>query len=185
MWHPFSLGRRRNGCGHTRGALSGYVDERLPQKETERVQEHLSECAGCREELESLRATVQLLHRVPQVPPPRSFAVAEARPVPGWSAVWVLRVATAVVAVFLLLTVVFDAANVFEGPQRGVLNERGEQSAEMFIPGGGEEGGTTSTEEAGWVRPLEYGLLGVVVVLGGGTLAYWRSTKRRESASLG
>ncbi len=82
MWRAFRR-FKKDECSRTRGMLSGYMDRRLNPEELARVEEHLRTCQGCREELESLRATVALLHRLPEVTPSRSFAVAPVAPVPG------------------------------------------------------------------------------------------------------
>lgn len=55
--------------------LSAYVDGRLDDAERAAVEAHLAECESCRSELESLRQTVALLRRVPEVAAPRSFAI--------------------------------------------------------------------------------------------------------------
>ena len=52
--------------------LSEYIDGRLPLHEREGVEAQLRACAHCREEADSLRATVMLLRGVPAVPAPRS-----------------------------------------------------------------------------------------------------------------
>jgi len=202
--------------------LSAYTDQQLGLQEQEGVEKHLEACQGCRQELDSLRATVRLLHRVPQVSPARSFAVTEPKPLPRWSPFPVLRTATAVVAAFLVLVFALDVVNTFEaGPvsteeegassydsEKGDLLGGGASRAESgpqtmggeeeYLSPDGENGaaqedvtdedgetaaatgeGTLGEEEAGWVRPLEYGLLGVVVVLGGVTVANWRKKRKR------
>ena len=212
---------RKDKCSQTRGILSAYMDQQLGLHEREEVEQHLKACRGCQQELDSLRATVQLLHRVPQVSPARSFAVTEAKPMPRWSPFPVLRTATAVVAAFLVLVFALDVVNVFEaGPvstqeegassydseKGGLLGdgasraESGHQTMEgeeEYLSPDGEDGaahedvtngdeetaaaageGTRGEEEAGWVRPLEFGLLGVVMVFGGVTIAGWRKKKK-------
>ncbi len=82
MWRAFRRSKK-DRCSGTRGALSGYVDGHLNPEEEARIEEHLNTCRGCREDLESLRATVALLRSLPEVTPSRSFAVAPVKPLPG------------------------------------------------------------------------------------------------------
>jgi len=58
------------------GEVSEYIDGRLSGGALERVVAHLESCAACREEVESLRMTTQLLRRMPQRGPGRSFVFA-------------------------------------------------------------------------------------------------------------
>jgi len=151
----FGAGSRR--CRKVRRLLTEYIDGRLSSRDVEFVDRHLETCTGCSEELESLRATVRLLHRVPSVPVPRSFALREAdvvreqaapsrrgmpwpSPVPvpvgpgvGRASVLAperlrwLRPATAVVAAALVLLLTLDFTHVV--PQEGWANK-----AEQFAP---------------------------------------------------
>jgi len=113
MWRAFRRSEK-NECFKTRELLSGYVDQRLNSEEVAHVEEHLGTCPGCREEMESLRATVALLHRLPEVTPSRSFAVSPVRPLPGRRALPALRFATAGVVLLLLLAFAIDQTNVVE-----------------------------------------------------------------------
>jgi hypothetical protein len=191
MWRLLSMRCGKNKCTQTRGRLSAYLDQRLGLQEQGEIERHLETCQRCQQELESLQTTVQLLHQVPQVLPARSFAVSEARPLPRRSLFPVLRTATAVMAVFLVLIFAFDMTNLFHtGPIS--TPENGTQSYGPSEKGNETDfswavtGDVTSQEkgEAGWVHPLEYGILGGVVVLGGVTIVVWRDRKRtaiRES----
>jgi Putative zinc-finger len=81
-------------CDETRDLLSAYLDEALDPDERSRVDAHLEGCAECRRELEALRGTVALLHRVDPVRAPVGFVdrvMVAARPRP-----WFRRVADAV-----------------------------------------------------------------------------------------
>lgn len=186
MWRLLLLRFRKSRCDQTRDTLSAYLDQRLGPPERGEVERHLETCQGCRQELESLQATVQLLHQVPQVLPARSFAICEARPLHHRLPFLVLRTATAVMAVFLVLVFAFDMTNLFHaGPMS--TQEKGAQSysSEKGRADAGDQAtldinGETNQEEgeAGWVRPLEYGVLGGVVVLGGVTIAAWRGRRR-------
>lgn len=71
------LGMRKTRCRKVRGMLSEYIDNLLGAEDRGVVESHLEVCEACSNELESLRMTVQLLHRMPSVPVPRSFAVRE------------------------------------------------------------------------------------------------------------
>ena len=145
------LGSRKNKCRRVKDLLSEYIDGRLDSRDTEFVDRHVEVCRGCSEELESLRSTVQLLHRVPSVAVPRSFAIRDAdvargpapreprglRPVlvpvavsadAGRTSIlaperlrW-LRPATAVVAAALVLVLALDFLQVV--PQEGQVNLR-------------------------------------------------------------
>jgi len=48
-------------CRDARGLLSDYVDGELPGAKAERLQRHLADCDGCRDEWEGLRRTVRLV----------------------------------------------------------------------------------------------------------------------------
>jgi hypothetical protein len=113
MWRAFRRSEK-DECSKARELLPGYMDRCLNGEEATRVEGHLKTCPGCREELESLRATVVLLHRLPEVTPSRSFAVTLARPVPGRRALPALRFATAGVVLLLVLAFAADQTNVFE-----------------------------------------------------------------------
>ena len=51
--------------------LSAYLDRELVERETRRVEGHLSECLRCQQRLDGLREVVAKLHRVESVPIPR------------------------------------------------------------------------------------------------------------------
>jgi hypothetical protein len=104
---------KKDGCSGTKGLLSGFTDGRLSREERTRVEEHLAACPRCRAELESLRATVALLHGLPEVAPSRGFAVAPVRPLPGRRALPALRFATAAVVVLLVAALAVDRAGLF------------------------------------------------------------------------
>ena len=58
-----------------REMLSSYIDGEVSASEARRVEEHLTGCDECAAELESLRTTTMLLGRMPQLEPPRSYAL--------------------------------------------------------------------------------------------------------------
>jgi len=235
---------RPGECHRAKHLLSAYVDGEVSTSERQALERHLDRCSSCRQELDSLRATVALLHRVPQATPHRSFAVAEPRPAPARRPFPVLRTATASMALLLVLFFAADATNLFQttpacSPEAGASSELGtgqeegggsysqdsdtrdvtpsEEPVQNVASAGasGESGqstpdasdelhsdsvvvdneqeekeqaelaaGTPGSEEAGWIRPLEYGLLGMLVVLAGLTLAAWRRARRAAAVSV-
>ena len=91
--------------------LSAYLDGQLEPHKREALESHLIQCASCQEELEALRGVVALLHRVPQVPVPRSFTLSQAPARRVWlSAGYAapLRYATAAAALLLLAVAIGD-----------------------------------------------------------------------------
>jgi hypothetical protein len=74
------------------------------------------------------------------------------------------------------------------GPSREelimTLEGLGPSSDELIItleePGMLPEGEELIAEEAGWMQPLEYSLLGVVVALGGVAIINWRAGRKRK-----
>jgi hypothetical protein len=60
-------------CNEVRDRLSEYLDGVLPIETKTRVDDHLSVCAGCRKELDSLKAVVRELNTLHQVDPPDDF----------------------------------------------------------------------------------------------------------------
>jgi len=121
MWRAFRRSEK-DECSKARELLSGYLDRRLNSEEATRVEGHLKTCPGCREELESLRAIVALLHRLPEVAPSRSFAVAPVRPLPGRRALPALRFATAGVVLLLVLAFAADQTNQFQRSDPSTLS---------------------------------------------------------------
>jgi hypothetical protein len=204
MWTVFRR-FRRDKCSKTKQRLSAYVDGYLSPQELNEVESHLAACPDCEKELESLQATAAILRQLPQVSPPRSFRIAQEEPSVRWTALPVLRLATAALAVLLIMAFAADMANVFEtGPSSlgqeddasaynvspdnsrdpTSLGGENETDQSMISSDNEEEPGPGSQEdlkatEAVWVRPLEYGLAGVVIVMGGVTSAIWLKSKRR------
>ena len=60
--------------------LSAYLDGELLPRETAAVQDHLLECASCREAYEGLRITKGLLGQLPAAEPPAGFWVTVRQP---------------------------------------------------------------------------------------------------------
>jgi anti-sigma factor RsiW len=91
--------------------LSAYLDGELSRDEARAVQEHLLDCAACRETYESLRTAKEALGQLPAAEPPAEFwrSIREPRvqpsspPVPWKIPVRGRRVAWAIAAVFVVL----------------------------------------------------------------------------------
>ena len=116
-----------------RELLSAYIDGEVSASETLRVEEHLARCQECRDELASLRSTVGLLRRLPELAVPRSFALSEApqrRPTP--TIVWTARLATSAAAVLLVALLLGDIVGLV-GQQRTL--EDAVSRAEVQAPG--------------------------------------------------
>jgi hypothetical protein len=109
--------RREPLCRKIQGMLSEYIDNRLGSEDKRLVEHHLESCEACSKELESLRMTVRLLHRVPEVSVPRSFTIPVPEPkregVLGSSSLRWLRPATAIAAIVLVVLLAGDFLNVF------------------------------------------------------------------------
>jgi len=134
-------GKREPLCRKVRDMLSEYIDNRLVSEKRSLVERHVETCEDCSKELESLRMTVQLLHRVPEVAVPRSFMV----PLPkhrrerafGQASMRWLRPATAVVAIALVALLMGDFLHAFEnnaGVNRGTDHETLSGSQSVLSP---------------------------------------------------
>jgi hypothetical protein len=111
-----SRSKRGIPCQKIQGMLSEYIDGKLNKADKGIVEAHLEVCDTCSRELESLRATIQLLHRVPEVSIPRTFTVVAPRREHAYGATslrW-LRPATAVASIALVFLLVGDFVHVFE-----------------------------------------------------------------------
>jgi hypothetical protein len=140
-------------CRKVLGMLSEYIDNRLSTENKSLVERHLQTCETCSKELGSLRMTVQLLHRVPEVPVPRSFTVTVPAPSHesafGPASLRWLRPATAVATIVLVVLLVSDFLNVF-GHEAGIrggefLNMPTGQTMLLSTPTG--EGNLTATAD--------------------------------------
>jgi hypothetical protein len=130
--------------------LSEYIDNRLGSEDKSLVEHHLDSCEACSKELESLRMTVRLLHRVPEVSVPRSFTIAVPEPrqegVLGPRSLRWLRPATAVASIVLLVLLAGDFLNVFgheAGSGNRILLAPTGSSVFLTIPAG--EGNLTDS----------------------------------------
>ena len=122
------------GHGRFLEMLSDYLDGELPEAERIALEAHLQGCDSCTEELESLRATVQMLRRMPEIEAPRSFRLAPAAvtaPTPPPERpmfLWTMRVSTALAVVAFTVMVAGNVSGLFEG--------------------GGGDGGTAASEDS-------------------------------------
>lgn len=106
MWRLAGPGHRR-----WRRDLSAYADLKLEPGRRAKMEEHLSRCFSCRQELEALEKVVALVRQLPQVPLQRSFLLSHApAQLAWWGARYTLplRYATAVVALLLIVIAVGD-----------------------------------------------------------------------------
>ena len=136
------LFKRETLCKKIQGMLSEYMDNRLGSEDRVLVESHLEACEACSRELASLRMAVQLLHRVPQVPLPRSFTVAVPEPrregVFGASSLRWLRPATAVATLVLVVLLAVDFLNIAGSAPGGgdLLNEPPSRTFSTFVSKG-------------------------------------------------
>ena len=180
--------KRKSECQKLDRILSPYIDEQLSPSERERIEVHIEGCAACRRQLESLRATVDLLHRVPMVSPPRSFTIAEVVPRKRAVAFGALRAATAVAVLLLAFLFMGDALNLFEaGPVEDRLTQQDSAATPTPLGGEGLDTEPELTEGGGYtwpVRQFELALVGVVVVLAGATAILWQRRRRGGEKAL-
>jgi len=189
--------KRKSGCQKARGLLSPYSDQQLSSSERVLVEDHLARCTVCSDELESLRATVDLLHRVPMVSPPRSFAIAMAQPRPRLAPFALVSTATAFAVSAMAFFLVGDAFNIFESHVVEDGLRSGAEQADVFstpIPAPAPTEGGQSLDAGGlgiqvadkWpVWQIEIALIGAVVVLGAVTFILWRRRRRAAGARVG
>jgi hypothetical protein len=196
----------KSGCQKLKGMLSPYIDHQLTSSEQGVVEAHLERCEACQRELESLRAVVNLVHRVPMVSPPRSFTIAEAvpkrraAPVAVFSAATsgavlllerrvaslaVLSAATAGAVLLLAFFFVSDALNLFASEVPVGVEERLGEVGLLAEPSPDMTGGAPDLAEAGYETvenwpfwQLEVAFSVLVVILGAMTLIWW--LKRRK-----
>ena len=105
MEFPFRIGHSR-----IRGLLSAYVDGEVSAADARRVEEHAAACPACRDELDSLTATVELVRGLPELELPRSFELTrlpEEEPRASFG-VWAPRLATSVAGLLLVVLLAGD-----------------------------------------------------------------------------
>ena len=176
----------KSECRKVKGMLSPYIDHQLTSSEQGLVEAHLERCQACRRELESLRAVVNLVHRVPLASPPRSFAIAEAVPRRRAVPVAVFSAATAVAVLLLAFFFVSDALNIFSSEVPVGVEERlgeAELLAEPAPDAAGAAGVSYETVENWPFWQFEVAFSALVVILGAMTIIWW--LKRRKAAERG
>jgi len=172
---------RKSRCQEVKELLSPYIDQQLSSSEVVLVENHLAKCAVCTGELESLRATIDLLHWVPMVSLPRSFTIAEAEPKRRLVPFALASASTAVAMSAMAFFFVGDAFHLFGSR---VIEKRVSQPAPLPAAEANEVldmGGVGSQIVEKWpVWQIEIALIVVVVVLAAVTLLLWR--KRMSSS---
>jgi len=173
----------KSECQKVKGMLSPYIDRQLTSSEQGLVEAHLERCEACCRELESLRAVVNLVHRMPLVSPPRSFAVAEVAPKRRAVPVAVFSAATAVAVLLLAFFFVSDALNLFalEVPVEEQFREEVLMIDEAPDVVGAAGAGYETVENWPFWQ-LEVAFAALVVVLGALTIIWWRRSKAVEIA---
>ena len=100
--------------------LSAYVDGEVTAEEAREVEDLLASSEDARRELAELQATVDLVRGLPELEPPRSFAL-DAAPKRRWTLWWpsvrATGLATSVAAMLLVGLVAGDMLNVLEQSQ--------------------------------------------------------------------
>ena len=106
--------------------LSAYVDGEVTAEEAREVEELLASSEDARRELAEIRATVDLVRGLPELEPPRSFAL-DAAPERRWTLWWpsvrTTGLATSVAAMLLVALVAGDMLNVLEQARFGADDE--------------------------------------------------------------
>jgi len=187
--------KRKSECQKVKGLLSPYIDQQLSSSERVLVEKHLAKCAVCSVELESLRATVNLLHRVPVALPPRSFAIAEVEPRRRCAPFALASTATAAAMSAVAFFFAGDAFDLFGS--RAVVEEglRYGSEADMLstpippppVPFQADQAGEVGVQVVDkWpVWQIEIALIGAVVVLGAVTFILWQRRRRAVGARVG
>lgn len=90
-------------------------DGTLGAAERANLDKHLKECGMCQADLEGMRQTVTLLHRLPEQPAPRSFAISplQARRLKPSRLYRFSEFAAAIAAALLIFAFAFDLSGVF------------------------------------------------------------------------
>jgi anti-sigma factor RsiW len=71
-------------CKEILERLSAFIDNELPARERELIEEHLHACSACAQEKSSLRQVIDLLDRLPDERPSRSFTPATIHRASSW-----------------------------------------------------------------------------------------------------
>ena len=143
-------GSKVTGCNSVRELLSPYIDGELSVRERQFVDRHIESCQLCREELESLQKTINLVQHIQVIEPRRSFTVSENVKRTRDIKLKTLSAATALVAVCLAVVFIGDISHFFDAMP--LPSQPWPQPPEI--------------DEYYWpVRETEFGLLGAFVIL--------------------
>ena len=104
--------RRVDAHRRGQGLLSAYIDGWVSRGERGILEDHVARCTTCREDLDGLRATVDLMRRVQAVPSPRPLTLAAPSTRGLRLAPWPLPWASVAAGLLLALLVAADAAGV-------------------------------------------------------------------------
>jgi hypothetical protein len=185
--------KRKSECQKVKGLLSPYIDQQLSSAEEVLVKGHLARCPVCSADVESLRSTVNLLHRVPIVSPPRSFALARVEPRRRLAPFAVASTATAFAVSAMAFFFAGDAFNIFEsrvidGMEEGVRQATPAPAPPTFLEADDALGvgkGVAEIAEKWPVWQIEIALIGAVVVLAAVSYFLWRRRRRMGIVSRG
>jgi predicted anti-sigma-YlaC factor YlaD len=168
---------KKTECDRVSDKLSAYIDGQLTDKELTYVELHLDECKACAAELAGLRATVELLGSVEDVPAPRSFAIDPATAsVPerphayGSRALRWMRPALAISAALFLVMLFVDLGTTFTRQANDAETGGALDSAEVLGSAGGVDWGLV-------LRIVEWGWGAVVIAF---AIAYIYVSWRRH-----
>ncbi len=141
--------------------LSAYIDGWISSPGDRRFLEgHLGQCATCREDLEGLRATVDLLQRVRAVPSPRRFTLAVSSRRQVRAPAWPLPMASVAAGLLLALIVAADATGLLPNGDPPVTpaapaQERGLAAGRTLAPSAGSAEPPASTlADQGSLAPM-------------------------------
>jgi anti-sigma factor RsiW len=158
---------QKNECDKIREMLSPYIDGRLNPDRQQAVESHIQSCQACRGEYDSLLKTVDLLRHMPDVESKRSFIIKEAERRAMSGKLKALYVATIAVAVLLAFVYIGDVRHYFE-------------VSLLPMPPGHQP---ADVRQYCWrIREVEFGLLGVFIILAASTFAYWRSQRNKNKS---
>jgi anti-sigma factor RsiW len=95
-----------------------YQEGSLEGPEQNQLKQHLAECNACTADLDGMRQTVTLLHRLPEIPAPRSFTLSpfQARRLTPSPVYRFSQFAAAIAAAFLIFAFALDLAGTFTPP---------------------------------------------------------------------
>ena len=109
-------------CNRVRNSLALFLDDMLDSAEKQTLEEHLTTCAACREELAQLRRDRSLLQALPLVSPPPAFRAELLKKVhaekPRKRAAW-RYFAPRLASLAAVLMVVLLVGNIYLFPMQG------------------------------------------------------------------